>query len=144
MSHPTSSNEEALNEVNVIPLADVSLVLLIVMMVISPMVSQALIQIQAAQATDAHTREEVQDVPETPVIVSFEPGALKLNGTVMGSDIEFTSRLRDIMSKRKDKSLLLTASPAVVHGKVVWIMDLIKRNGVKTLTMVRWNPEAAS
>jgi biopolymer transport protein ExbD len=141
MGHPTNSLDEELNEVNVIPMADVTLVLLIILMVISPMISQALIQVQSAQATDVHTREEIQDVPETPVIISFEPGSLKLNGTVMGSDIEFTSRLRDVMSKRKDKSVLLTASPAVTHGKVVWIMDLIKRNSVQTLTLVKWKDE---
>jgi len=140
MGHPSQANDDVLNEVNVIPLADVTLVLLIIMMVISPLISQALIQVQNAQATGAVVQEQVE-LPETPVIVSYSPGALKLNGIAMGSDIEFTTRLFDVMAKRKDKTVILTASPDMAHGKVVWMMDLIKRNGTLNLTMVKWANE---
>jgi biopolymer transport protein ExbD len=44
------SDLETLNEVNVIPLADVCLTLVIIIMVISPMVMQSMIQVQASQA----------------------------------------------------------------------------------------------
>src|SRR5450755_2229508 len=106
MAHPTQNDGETLSEVNVIPLADLSLVLLIILMVLSPMVNQALIQVKASQAAAAQTREELPAAePETPIIVSFAPGALKLNGTVMGSDIEFAGRLEGILLNRKDKSV---------------------------------------
>lgn len=142
MAQSIQNDQETLNEVNVIPLADVTLVLLIILMVISPLVSQALIQVQNAEATAARTREEAQDIPETPIIVSYEPGALKLNGAVMGSDLEFTNRLAVILAPRKQKSVILTVSPKMSHGKVVWLMDLIKRHGTKDLTMVKWKDSA--
>src|SRR5258708_17675145 len=92
MAQQMSDKDETLNEVNVIPLADLSLVLLIILMVMSPMVSQAIIQIQAAKAAAAQTQEELPvDKPETPVIVSFTPGSLKLNGVTMPSDIAFVT-----------------------------------------------------
>ena len=72
MAQKLVQEEETLSEVNVIPLADLSLVLLIILMVLSPLVTQALIQIQAAKAAAAQTQEEIT-TPETPVIVSFEP-----------------------------------------------------------------------
>ena len=76
MAQQMANNDESLSEVNVIPLADLSLVLLIILMVLSPMVSQALIQVTAANAAAAQTREELPDaVPETPIIVSFAPGS---------------------------------------------------------------------
>jgi len=144
MAHQPQDSQETLSEVNVIPLADLSLVLLIILMVVSPLVSQALIQVQSAKAAAAQTQEEVADQPETPVIISFEPGQLKLNGTVMNSDVEFMSRLDELMLKRKDKSVILTAAPTLSHGKVVYVMDLIKRHGVQGLTMVKWSTEAHS
>ena len=73
MAHKLTQQDEPLNEVNVIPLADLSLVLLIILMVLSPMVTQALIQVAAAKAAAAQTQEEIT-TPETPVIVSFEIG----------------------------------------------------------------------
>ena len=48
MAQKLTDKDETLSEVNVIPLADLSLVLLIILMVMSPMISQALIQITAA------------------------------------------------------------------------------------------------
>src|SRR5262245_4830483 len=120
MAQHLSDKDESLSEVNVIPLADLSLVLLIILMVMSPMVSQAIIQIAAAKAAAAQTQEELSSQqPETPIIVSFAPGKLKLNGVAMGSDIEFVKRLDELMQKRRDKSVILTASPDLSHGKVV-------------------------
>jgi biopolymer transport protein TolR len=136
-------DEEALSEVNVIPLADLSLVLLIILMVLSPMVTQALIQIQAAKAAAAQTQEEIT-TPETPVIVSFEPGILKLNGVAMGSDLEFVKRLDAVMANRRDRSVLLTASPLLTHGKVVHLMDVGKRHGAENLVMVKWDGGASA
>src|ERR1700680_3713307 len=100
MSQQLNEVDEALSEVNVIPLADLSLVLLIILMVLSPLVTQALIQIQAAKAAAAQTQEEVTQ-PETPVIVSFAPGILKLNGVSMHSDLEFVQRLDQVMFNRR-------------------------------------------
>src|SRR5262249_19611467 len=133
--------DEVLNEVNVIPLADLSLVLLIILMVMSPMISQALIQVAAANAAAAQTQEELQQ-PETPVIVSFAPGMLKINGILMGSDLEFVKRMDDIMGRRRDKSVILTASPDLTHGKVVRLMDVVKHHGAKELVLVKWDPNA--
>ena len=79
-------------------------------MVISPMVAQALFHVSAAQAQKAESQEELA-TPETPVIVSFEPGKLKLNGTVMGSELEFVRGLARVMHGRRDKSVMITASP---------------------------------
>jgi biopolymer transport protein TolR len=142
MAHQPTDADDTLSEVNVIPLADLSLVLLIVLMVLSPMVTQALIQVQAAKAAAAQTQDEIT-TPETPVIVSFEPGRLKLNGIEMGSDLEFVKRFEDIMGRRKDKSVLLTASPLLPHGKVVHLMDVVKRHGAESLIMVKWDGGAS-
>jgi len=143
MSHPAYKEDEALSEVNVIPLADLSLVLLIILMVISPMAAQSLFQIAAANAQRAQSQEELT-TPEIPVTVSYEPNALKLNGTLMGSEIEFVKRLEQVMGPRRDKSVLITASPAVKHGKVVHIMDLVKRHGAQSLVMLKWDDGSPS
>ena len=141
MAQQVSDKDEPLNEVNVIPLADLSLVLLIILMVMSPMISQALIQVAAAKAAAAQTQEDL-DKPETPVIVSFAPGVLKLNGVTMGSDLEFVTQLDKMMPNRRDKSIILTASPDLMHGKVVRLMDVVKRHGAENLILVKWDPTA--
>jgi biopolymer transport protein ExbD len=138
MAHKLTENDETLSEVNVIPLADLSLVLLIILMVLSPMVTQAIFQVSKAQAQKAQSRQELA-TPETPVVVAYEPTALKLNGVVMGSELEFVTRLSSVLGNRRDKSVIITASPNVLHGKVVHIMDLIKRQGATDLVMLKWD-----
>jgi len=143
MAQKMTEKDETLSEVNVIPLADLSLVLLIILMVMSPMISQTLIQVAAAKAAAAQTREELaSSQPETPIIVSFAPGVLKLNGVKMASDIEFVKRLDQLLPNRHDKSVILTASPDLTHGKVVRLMDVVKRHGAKDLVLVKWDPNA--
>jgi len=143
MAQKMADKDETLNEVNVIPLADLSLVLLIILMVMSPMISQALIQVAAAKAAAAQTREELPNPQaETPIIVSFAPGVLKLNGVKMTSDIDFVTRLDAMIPTRHDKSVILTASPDLTHGKVVRLMDIVKRHGATDLVLVKWDPNA--
>ena len=145
MAQKMADKDETLNEVNVIPLADLSLVLLIILMVMSPMISQALIQVTAAKAAAAQLQEELPSPnPETPVIVSFAPGVLKLNGQKMSSDLEFVQRLDAVMAPRHDKAVILTAAPELPHGKVVRLMDVVKHHGAKELDLVKWDPNAAA
>ena len=49
-----TDKDEPLNEVNVIPLADLSLVLLIILMVLSPMIMQSMIKVQSSKASAVH------------------------------------------------------------------------------------------
>src|SRR5258705_13882875 len=114
MAQKMAHDDETLSEVNVIPLADLSLVLLIILMVLSPMITQALIQVAAANAQKAQNQEELK-TPETPIIVTFEPSGLKLNGAVMGTELDFVKRLEEIMVTRRDKSVMITAAPQAMH-----------------------------
>jgi biopolymer transport protein ExbD len=134
---------EALSEVNVIPLADLSLVLLIILMVISPMISLALIKVEAANAAAAQVQQEVTQ-PETPLIVSYAPGMLKFNGSVLASPLDLVRELDRVIPTRKDKSVILTASPELMHGDVVSLMDIIRRHGAESLTMVKCDANAGA
>jgi biopolymer transport protein ExbD len=99
------------------------------------------LNVKPADAMAAQTQEEVTQ-PETPVIISYAPGELKMNGVVMPSPLDLVSELDRVMPKRKDKSVLLTASPDLIHGEVVSLMDVIRRHGVESLTLVKWDAPA--
>ena len=141
MSHSPDTSNDTLSEVNVIPLADLSLVLLIILMVLTPMIAQSLIQVQAAKATAAVTKEEFTQ-PETPLIISYAPGHLTFNGVAMASPLDFVQALDRVLATRKDKSIILTASPDLTHGDVVSLMDVVRRHGVEDLTLVKWDAGA--
>jgi biopolymer transport protein ExbD len=142
MAQKIEDGEGSLNEVNVIPLADLSLVLLIILMVLSPMITQAMINVASANAQKAQNQQELS-TPETPIIISRSPGSYKMNGQEMGSEEAIVERLKQIMPTRKNKEVLLTAAPQMEHGKVVRIMDIIRRSGASSLVMLKWDGKGA-
>ncbi len=125
--------EEELSEVNVIPLADLSLVLLIILMVLSPMIMQSMIKVHASRATAVTTQEEK---PEPPLILLINPGGIFLNTVKMNTDLDLAAKLAQALGERQDKTVMITADPAVAHGRVVSILDIVKQQGAEKIAMM--------
>lgn len=138
MAAGPQNTEDTLSEVNVIPLADVSLVMLIILMVISPMVMQSMINVQAGRATAVQAPPS--DPPEPPLIVAVQPDGLYLNSVKMGTDLEFLRQLNQAIARRIEKRVLVTADPTVLHGRVVEILDMVKQNGAERVALLKKKP----
>jgi biopolymer transport protein ExbD len=90
-SGPQETDGESLSEVNVIPLADLSLVLLIILMVLSPMVMQSMIKVQSSKAAAI---KPLSDKPqEPPLILVINPDGITLNTVKITDDLDLASRL---------------------------------------------------
>src|SRR5258705_14013554 len=92
---------EPLNEVNVIPLADLSLVLLIILMVLSPMIMQSMIKVQSSRATASKASP---DKPEPPLILLINPTGIFLNTVKMNTDLDLAAALAQALGNRDDKT----------------------------------------
>src|SRR5437773_1805525 len=107
-----ATEDEPLSEVNVIPLADLSLVLLIILMVLSPMIMQSMIKVQASRASAI--KSLAPQPKEPPLILAVNAdSSVSLNTVKMTSDLDLVARLAQGLANRDDKTLLLTADPAV-------------------------------
>jgi biopolymer transport protein ExbD len=134
MSHPVQTDDEPLSEVNVIPLADLSLVLLIILMVLSPMIMQSMIKVHATRATAVKSLQE--NPPEPPLILLINPDGVFLNTVRMNTDMDLAARLAQALGNRDDKTVLITADPAVIHGRVVQVLDLVKQQGASKIALL--------
>ena len=132
--HNAAQEGESLSEVNVIPLADLSLVLLIILMVLSPMIMQSMIKVQSTKATAV--KSLAQKPPEPPLILALNPDGVTLN-TVKVTDLELAAKLSEALNNRQDKTVLLTADPAVLHGRFVQILDLVKQQGAEKIALLK-------
>ena len=126
--------DETLSEVNVIPLADLSLVLLIILMVLSPMIMQSMIKVHATRASAVKSLQEKP--PEPPLILLIDPKGLFLNTVKMNTDLDLAAKLAQALGEREDKTVLITADPAVLHGRVVQILDLVKQQGAEKIALL--------
>ena len=116
--------------INITPLTDVFLVLLIIFMVTAPMMQQG-VQVNLPKAdTKALTPQE------TTVVVSIErSGKLFINNTEVSAG-DLRSRLSGMFATRAKKEVFLKADKDVPYGEVVQAMAEIKGAGIERLGMV--------
>jgi biopolymer transport protein ExbD len=115
---------KAITGINVTPLVDVVLVLLVILMVSSTyIVAQTLkVQLPKAKSTDG--------AAEKPTTVSLlKDGSLKYNDDTI-DESELGKRLTVAIGQDPEMSLVVSADAAVQHGTVVHVLDLAKLAGV--------------
>lgn len=118
-------------EINVTPLVDVMLVLLIIFMITAPMLSQGL-EVQLPQA-EGKSFELASNNPVKITIASS--GAVLVDGVSVGSkNLEMT--LGPMLRGKRVKRALLEADQTVPYGQVVQVLDIMNRAGVEQLGMM--------
>ncbi|HEY7725511.1 MAG TPA: biopolymer transporter ExbD [Anaeromyxobacteraceae bacterium] len=135
-----TSGRQTLAEINVTPLVDVMLVLLIVFMVTAPLIQQG-VEVKLPEARAQPVRAE-----EEKLVLSVKADrSLWLGGgdqAVSLSLQELEERLRVNARLRQDRELYLMADRGLPYGYVVEVMAAVQRAGVRNLGMIT-NPAAA-
>jgi biopolymer transport protein TolR len=125
-------------EINVTPLVDVMLVLLIIFMITAPMLTQGLDV--ALPSAEGKSFELASNSPAKITVTSA--GAVYIDGTAVGSDhLELT--LGPMLRARRVKRALLEADQGVPYGRVVAVLDIMNRAGVEQLGMITKPGESA-
>src|SRR5579884_410665 len=129
MPSSTERHRRLMAEINVVPLVDVVLVLLIIFMVTAPLLYRGMdIKLpQAATNTIKPEERKVLTIEKNQVIYldKEEVGLARLEG-----------RLQALKGTAPDVSIYLRADREVPYGTVVQVMDLIKRAGIDKLGIV--------
>ena len=118
-------------EINVTPLVDIMLVLLIIFMVTAPMLTQGLTV--ALPAAEGKSFELASNNPSRIQITAA--GAVYLDSTPVGSS-NLETTLGPMLRARRIKRALLEADQSVPYGRVVAVLDVMNRAGVEQLGMV--------
>ena len=118
-----------LAEINIIPLVDVVLVLLIIFMVTAPMLYRGMeIKLPTSQSNTIKPDERLVLTIERDQKVYLDKDQVSLE------QLEF--KLKQAKRNNADVSIYLRADQAVPYGTVVRVMDEIKRAGIEKLGMV--------
>ena len=133
MAFQRQSNDpfDHLADINVTPLVDVMLVVLIIFMVTAPMLHQG---ISVALPKTATTN--LQSTLEDPIVLSISrDGLYYINETPVARGL-LKDRLRAILRGRKEKAVLLKADRGLSYGTVIETLDLLNRMGIESLGMI--------
>jgi biopolymer transport protein TolR len=131
---PSGSGRQSLNEINVTPLVDVMLVLLIIFMVTAPLIQQG-VEVNLPEAKAQPVKAE-----EQKLVLSLKADRSLYLGTDdqparLGLD-ELEDKLRANTRVSRDRELYLMADRSLPYGFVVEVMAAVQRAGVTNLGMI--------
>lgn len=126
-SKSLSDSDEAISEINVVPLVDIVLVVLIIFMVTAPMIMKPALPIQLPEASSG---ESLTDKNLSITITTA--GEVFLDGKKI-SDEELKSEAQKKLVSSPDVMAMISADLNATHGVVVRVMDLIKSSGINRI-----------
>lgn len=125
-----NNNKRTFSDINVTPLVDVMLVLLIIFMVTAPMLQQGIkVNLPQAKANNIKANEEkimITITRDEKIYINKNPYTLN----------ELGQTLKAINAYNREKQVFLKADKDVPYGFVVRVMSAIKDAGIKELGMV--------
>lgn len=129
---PKGKKRGARPELNVTPLVDVVLVLLIIFMVMTPLVVK---QFWLHVPKKSEATEPVRDNGDPPAVLSLsEDGTLRINREIVARE-ELREKLPRIFVASGDTVLIFDAGDDVPYGDAVEVMDLARAAGALTIAV---------
>src|SRR5262245_4230873 len=120
-------------QMNVTPLVDIVLVLLIIFMVITPLLSKQFWVHTPKQEKEEVTKEQANQDPNPPLVLHVGAGrTISVNGTDVSFD-ELPERLRRMFAARDDHILFFDAADDAAYGFAVEVMDQAREGGAVTI-----------
>jgi biopolymer transport protein TolR len=112
-----------MNQINVVPYIDVTLVLLVIFMVTAPMTNPGVVELPGAG-------QALSQPKLPPIVVTVKKnGNMELDGKTMQRD-ELLSAVKVQLGKAPERSVVIAADKSVKYEDVIGVMDLLKTNQV--------------
>jgi len=119
------------SDINVTPLVDVMLVLLIIMMIVAPMLQKG-VDVRLPTASNTTDKPETQE--QTVVAVTAD-GRLHLNSVAV-PDADLPTRVQDVLESKKEKIVYLKADQDAQYGRVMAAMDALRKAQVEDIGLI--------
>jgi biopolymer transport protein ExbD len=123
--------------INITPLVDVSLVLLIIFIVTAKLVVTPAVPLELPRAAET---QEMQIVFSVAVPTA---GPVLVSGTPVPGDSDLVRLARDALSKHRDLRVVISADADAHHRRVIHVLDLLKRAGITRIAFAALPPEQA-
>lgn len=119
------------SDINVTPLVDVMLVLLIIMMIVAPLLQQG-VTVSLPRATNSVEKPETQD--QTVVTIAANKQVYVNAVEVQGSNLQ--RRINEILENKADKIVIIKADEDVEYSAVMDTMDELRAAGIEDMGLI--------
>ena len=127
--------ERVLADINVTPLVDVMLVLLIIFMIAAPMLHQG-IEVALPKAQAKNLPLKVED----PIVLSINRDGLVYIRETPVQTADLVDRLKAQLQARPDDTVFLKGDRDAPYGRIVDVLDILQRGGIQHVGMVTERP----
>src|SRR5580658_4090994 len=127
MAGGSSDSDEAITGINVTPLVDITLVLLIIFMVTAKIIVSQSVPLDLPKAASG---TEVQVVYS---IILAADGSSMVDGKRIPGDDSILGSAREAHAKNNELRAVIKADSSVPHGRVIHVLDLLKQAGVSKI-----------
>lgn len=124
-----SRQRDSFNEINITPLTDIFLVLLIIMMVIAPLLDQQGLNLTVPDMVE---QSQVKENKTIAISVTNDDKYVFDGQEIAAQDLQ--SLIKDKVKSLPD-GMLIEAGPDATHGAVVKLMDIARNSGVTSISM---------
>ena len=125
----TSRRRGIVAEINVTPLVDIMLVLLIIFMLTAHLIARQAIEVELPRAA-----QSTSTPPTTLAVTVTKDGTLYLNAEPVTPEA-LRAAVRDALAKDPKTQAVIAGDKSVSHGRVVWVLDTIKALGVTSFAI---------
>ena len=119
------------SDINVTPLVDIMLVLLIIMMIIATMLQKG-VDVRLPTASNTEDKPETQE--QTVVAVTAD-GRMHLNAVPV-ADADMPTRVQDVLETKKEKVVYLKADQDASYGRVMAAFDALRKAQVENIGLI--------
>jgi len=119
------------SDINVTPLVDVMLVLLIIMMIVAPLLQQG-VAVTLPIATNTSEKPETQ---EQTVLAITADKRLFVNA-VQVAEQDLPRRMEQVLEEKKEKIVIIKADVDVEYGAVMSAMDTLRASGIEDMGLI--------
>jgi len=123
----------AVSDINVTPMVDVMLVLLIIFIVITPMLQKGT-SVDMVKATNTRDMQDA-DKEDAILLAVTRDGKIYLGSSTIAPD-EITTTVRDRLSGKLDKTVYVKSDARAKYGVVVTVVDNVRAAGVDSLGLL--------
>ena len=123
-------------DINVTPLVDVMLVLLIIVMLIAPMLQKG-VDVALPEALNTHDKPDTSD----QVVVHVDARSdLYVNGLKQPTQDDVVTKLQSVLETATDKTVYLKGDRGAPYGAIMSMMDALRRSGIETVGLITEKP----
>ena len=138
MAGQIDDDEEGMNSINITPMVDIMLVLLVIFMVTTTTINQ--LEGMQVDKPDAETGRNIEDVPKQILLVCRKDGQFLVDGSEVAFE-EIGAKIDVKVAENPDIAGIVQCDEAAEVGQMVKLIDLLRDHKVKKYAIATEQPE---